>query len=71
MTQATQNRKTCVVYICGFNPADQRRILQLESQGLRPLEIARNLNLPMRHANRVVDFLRAHGITIPERRLAS
>ena len=71
MTQATQNRNPVVVQICGFNPADQRRILQLESQGLRPLQIARNLDLPMREANRVIDFLRAHGITIPERRLAS
>ena len=71
MTHQSEIRKALSIQICGFSPADQRRILQLESQGLRPLEIARNLQLPMRHASRVVDFLHMHGIRIPDRRLAS
>lgn len=66
MQQAIEKGKVTTRVICGFIAADQRRILQLESQGLRPAAIAAALRLRPGGALLVRQFLELHGIQIPD-----
>ncbi len=66
MQQAIEKGKVTTRVVCGFLPADQRRILQLESQGLRPAAIAAALRLRPGQSVLVRQFLELHGIQIPD-----